>query len=61
MARQLVVRFTDDDWRTLQEIKRQAGLTHDSEAVRYALKKAVELIALEKRVKNEAVAKATSR
>ena len=43
MAKQLVVRLTDDDEKALNEIKEIFGVTLDSEAVRIALNHARKL------------------
>lgn len=51
MPHPLTIKFTDEDWRLIQELKKKHGFVHDSEAVRYALRKAKELLEAEERAR----------
>ncbi|MDG6910528.1 MAG: ribbon-helix-helix protein, CopG family [Nitrososphaerota archaeon] len=52
---QLSIRLSDEEWKQFDQLKRDLGLSHDSEVIRYILRKALEALEFEKKAKDHAL------
>lgn len=57
LPHQSSIKFTDEDYKLIQSIKKKNGFVHDSEAVRYALRKALELLEAEEKARTGVVSR----